>query len=121
MLATDPAGDGPPPSPQPPDRAADKMADGQVLASTEERNPCPPGGTERSLTGSWRRRNGSRRSKLGNNQCGLEWAGGRGMWTVCLEKDRWGLLSASLHCHAPIRSKEPHASSCTVRSVFGWP
>ena len=43
------------------------------------------------------------------------------MFNVCLDKYRWRLLSASLRFPAPIRSQQPHASSCTTYTVLGWP
>ncbi|KYO20509.1 hypothetical protein Y1Q_0023705 [Alligator mississippiensis] len=48
-----------------PEGEADKTADGQALATKERRTPHLPSGTERSLEGSWRKRNRSRKRKLG--------------------------------------------------------
>ncbi|KYO49001.1 hypothetical protein Y1Q_0012746 [Alligator mississippiensis] len=65
----------------------------------EGRNPRLTSRRERSLKGSWRGRNGSWRRQPGNKKCGSGWAGGRGMFNVCSEKDRWKLLSASTLSH----------------------
>ncbi|KYO34289.1 hypothetical protein Y1Q_0018165 [Alligator mississippiensis] len=48
-----------------PGRRSREMTDEQELATKEGRNPCQPTQRERSLKGSWRRTNGSRKRNSG--------------------------------------------------------